>query len=229
MRSYQGRVTEIQLDAWERRSAWIACPPAAIPSAGRYLLGRLSADPLATLAEPLFPGQITAERFQTAGSLPASWEPGMILNLRGPLGQGFSLPENAHRIALIDLAETPARLLPLVSQAVKGQLAAALFTDTTLTGLPAALEIQPLSGLSEALSWADYIAIDLPLGSLAELRHHLGLSAADRLPCPAQALIVTPMPCGGMAECGACAVPAQRGWKLACKDGPVFNLSELSW
>jgi hypothetical protein len=152
-----------------------------------------------------------------------------MLALRGPLGQGFSLPENARRVALISLAETPARLLPLASQAVNEQLAVALFTDAPLIGLPAALEIQPLAALSEALTWADFIAIELPLGSLPELRQRLDMSAADRLPCPAQALIITPMPCAGMAECGACAVPAMRGWKLACREGPVFDLNELSW
>ena len=35
------------------------------------------------------------------------------------------------------------------------------------------------------------------------------------------------MPCGGAAECGICAVPFGRGWKLACKDGPVFELNPL--
>jgi dihydroorotate dehydrogenase electron transfer subunit len=44
-----------------------------------------------------------------------------------------------------------------------------------------------------------------------------------------KALVMTPIPCGGIAECGACAVPAHRGWKLACRDGPVFNLNELAW
>jgi NAD(P)H-flavin reductase len=40
-------------------------------------------------------------------------------------------------------------------------------------------------------------------------------------------LVVAPMPCGGLAECGVCAVTTRRGWKLACKDGPVFDLGEL--
>jgi hypothetical protein len=35
------------------------------------------------------------------------------------------------------------------------------------------------------------------------------------------------MPCGGLAECGVCALPAHRGWKLLCKDGPVLELGEL--
>jgi NAD(P)H-flavin reductase len=37
------------------------------------------------------------------------------------------------------------------------------------------------------------------------------------------------MPCSGLADCGVCAVPARRGYKLACKDGPVFDLDELDW
>jgi NAD(P)H-flavin reductase len=42
-------------------------------------------------------------------------------------------------------------------------------------------------------------------------------------------LILAPMPCAGLAECGACAVPARSGWKLACLDGPVFDLRALDW
>jgi NAD(P)H-flavin reductase len=35
------------------------------------------------------------------------------------------------------------------------------------------------------------------------------------------------MPCGGVADCGACAVETRLGWKLACEDGPVFDLIDL--
>jgi hypothetical protein len=37
------------------------------------------------------------------------------------------------------------------------------------------------------------------------------------------------MPCAGIAECGACAVPGGGwgGWKLACQHGPVFDLNWL--
>jgi dihydroorotate dehydrogenase electron transfer subunit len=43
----------------------------------------------------------------------------------------------------------------------------------------------------------------------------------------AQILIHTPVPCGGVAECGVCAVTSKSGWKLACRDGPVFDWREL--
>jgi hypothetical protein len=59
------------------------------------------------------------------------------------------------------------------------------------------------------------------------LREHVGERWQTRFRFEAQALVITPMPCGGIAECGVCAVTARRGWKLACKDGPVFDLTEL--
>ncbi len=104
-----------------------------------------------------------------------------------------------------------------------------LFTDLTLPRLPAAVEVSPLASLKEAMDWPDFMALDVPLTRLAELRDVLGLSNGDGLPCPAQVLVTTPMPCAGMAQCGACAVPARRGWKLACEDGPVFDLNILKW
>ncbi|MBI3152940.1 MAG: hypothetical protein HYZ21_12455, partial [Chloroflexi bacterium] len=43
----------------------------------------------------------------------------------------------------------------------------------------------------------------------------------------AQVLIRTQMPCGALAECGICAVMVGQQWKMACKDGPVFDWKEL--
>jgi dihydroorotate dehydrogenase electron transfer subunit len=40
-------------------------------------------------------------------------------------------------------------------------------------------------------------------------------------------LLTPPMPCGTGA-CQACAVQTRRGWKLACREGPLFPLAELS-
>jgi hypothetical protein len=96
-------------------------------------------------------------------------------------------------------------------------------------GLPAAVEVYPLSELPQALAWADFLALDLPLPSLPSLRGRLNLQGSRRLPCPAQALLDLPMPCGGAADCGVCAVHTRTGWKLACREGPVFNLEELEW
>jgi NAD(P)H-flavin reductase len=55
----------------------------------------------------------------------------------------------------------------------------------------------------------------------------LHLESFQKIPCPAQALFYSPMPCGGAADCGVCALRTRHGVKLVCKDGPVFNLEEL--
>jgi dihydroorotate dehydrogenase electron transfer subunit len=135
---------------------------------------------------------------------------------------------------LVSLGDTAARLLPIIPIALEQEAALALFSDASLSAwLPSAVEAYPLSALPELLAWADFIAMDLPLAALPDLRLRLGLGAsADHNPplhCPAQALVLVPMPCGGLAECGVCAVPAHRGWKLACLDGPVFNLNDITW
>jgi hypothetical protein len=243
MRTYDARLTEIQMEAGGRLTAWIDCPPAAIPAAGQYALAYAPGDPLAALAVPLFRGGAagrveSGERgFLAAPPLPAAWGPGTSLVLRGPLGRGFSL--DGQRLALAALGDTVTRLLPLAGDALQRGDAVTLFTNAPLPALPASIEIYPLGSLPDALIWADCLAIDLPLEALAGLRASLGLQKGDRLSLPAQALVFMPMPCGGLAECGACAVPTyrpleqrsleQRRYRLACKDGPVFNLDELEW
>jgi dihydroorotate dehydrogenase electron transfer subunit len=193
----------------------------------------VSSDLLATL---LFASAIASEPgledaplgFLAAPSLPPLWQPGTALQLRGPLGRGFSPPGNLRRLAAAALGESAERLLALLYPALAREIAAALFSDAPPPGLPSALEVRPLSELPEALAWADFLALDLPLEALPRLRQSLGLEpSANSLPCTAQVLVTAAMPCGGLADCGACALETRRGWKLACKDGPVFDVSEL--
>ncbi|MEW5872687.1 MAG: hypothetical protein AB1894_25730 [Chloroflexota bacterium] len=228
MHSYPAHLAEIRLQG-SLASAWVACPPGVIPAPGRYVLAWALADENAPLATPLFAAEASEAGFLAAPPLPAHWQPGARLLLKGPLGHGFSLPIGVRRLALAALGETEARLLPLLHQALEGEAAVALFSDLPLHRLPAAVEVHPLDELPEAFHWADFLALDLPLPALPALRQRLGLAnELDHLPCPAQALILAPMPCGGMGACGACSLPGRgRHWKLACQDGPVFELDEL--
>jgi len=225
-------VTEIQLDAGGL-AAWIACPAEAIPCAGQYTLAFDPEDEQEPLATPILPAAISPDGFLAASPVPRGWSPGMTLRLRGPLGQGFSLRPASRNVALIALGATAARLMPLVPAALGQGAAVALFTDVPLPQLPSAVEAYPLSSLPELLNWADFMAIDLPNTALPELHLRIGVGSqggsGHELPlhCPAQVLVLAPMPCGGSAECGVCAVPARRGWKLACVDGPVFDFNEI--
>jgi hypothetical protein len=252
VRTYAARLTELHSVAGEldrsQVTAWIDCPPTAVPAPGQYLLAFSPAEPLTALGTALFRGEAfsslepAGRGFLAAPPFPTTWAPGVPLVVRGPLGHGFNL--TGQRLALAALGETAVRLLPLAQQALQRGDAVTLFTDAPLPALPASIEIYPLESLPDATGWADCLGIDLPLEALPQLRGRLGLNKGVRLMCPAQALVYTPMPCGGLAECGACAVPAPSarrgavpggraaGWLrywLACQDGPVFDLNELEW
>jgi NAD(P)H-flavin reductase len=228
MGKYHGRVVEVVQGAGRRQAVRLSCPPAAVPAPGQYLLAD-DGSPYTVVPLPLFLHHRSDDGFLAAPPAPVSWRPGLQLALTGPQGRGFQLPAGARRAALVCLESGFERLMPLARQALHTSAAVALFGDCPLPDLPADLEAYPLSAFPEALQWADFLALDLPVEALPSLASNLGLAVNQVLPFPAQALIDTPMPCAGLADCGICSLPAGRGWKLACSDGPVFNLSEVNW
>jgi Iron-sulfur cluster binding domain of dihydroorotate dehydrogenase B len=224
-----GSIARIELDPYGRMASWIECPPGLIPSAGQYVLARASEDESAPLARALFPTARATHGFQTS-DLPPQWGAGAPLMLRGPLGRGFELPGELRRLALASLGQDSSRLRPLMDEALAQGAEVTLFDDGRPRGLPPAVEALPLSSLADALSWPDFLALDFPYNALAGLNRIFGPRPSLQRPLPAaQALVRTPMPCGGCAGCGACAVQTRRNWKLACEDGPVFDLGELDW
>ena len=242
MRTYSARVSEIRLQGPlqgpDSASAWIACPPSAIPAPGRYVLAWAPDDADAPLATTLFASDRDASHrleppsadsgFLAAPPLPRAWVPGTGLILRGPLGRGFSWPAPLRKLALAALGDTVARLIPLLDAALTADASVALFASGPLPSLPPAVEVNPLDVLPDAPAWADFLALDVPLESLPSLGRLLRMEVGDtHLACPAQVLIYTAMPCGGLSDCGVCALPVRRGWKLVCKDGPVFEVHEL--
>jgi hypothetical protein len=236
MQTDTGKISLIQIGPKGERSAQIECSSGMIPHPGQYLQAHNLDDSMAALGWPLFPVRNPSSIEKThdpavnsLGLIPPTWHPGATLELRGPLGHGFDLPAVSH-LVLVALGESASRLLPLIGPALARKADIVIFSAAPLPPLPAALEIQPLSALPEALSWADFLALDLPIEKLPTLRKTLGLGSPDYLPPPAQALITLPMPCAGIGECGACAVPLRRkGYALACETGPVFDLKHLDW
>lgn len=224
LRRHEGWVKEMRIEASGQLAALISCPSQAIPPPGCYLLA--SSDD-AVLASPLFLGAKSEGGFLAAAPVEISWEPGMQLHLRGPHGKGFSLPADTRRLALAGLGNTITRLLPLAELAINQNAAVSLFSDASFPSLPSAIEASLLAALPEALAWADFLVLDLALEDLPFLRDRLGLARQAPVRCPGQALVLAPMPCAGLAECGVCALRTRKGWKLACRDGPVFRLDEL--
>jgi dihydroorotate dehydrogenase electron transfer subunit len=233
MHRAKGCIEEIYLEG--RIAARISCPSALAPAPGQYLLATCRSDPDAALAQPLYSAGECRGGFFAAPPLPAHWLPGADLDLRGPLGRGFSLPPSARRVALAAFDGSCARVLALLEPALTGGAGVVLLSDQPPEGLPAALEILPLAALAETAPWADYLALEVRRENLPELVDLLlpnikeSYAHGKSLPARAgraQALVDTPLPCGGLAECGACTVSLRPGTplKLACKDGPVFDL-----
>jgi hypothetical protein len=151
----------------------------------------------------------------------------MSLHLRGPLGSGFHLPVSARRVALSAFDAPPQRLLPVAWQALAQHAAVAVYTRSNPPGLPPEVEVLPLDLLPEATGWADFLALDMPVSDLPDLRTRLGLTPFARPPALVQVLVMASMPCTGLGECGVCAVHTRNGWKMACSDGPVFDFQQI--
>ncbi|MCC6298940.1 MAG: hypothetical protein IT314_06555 [Anaerolineales bacterium] len=195
-----------------------------IPAPGQYLLVGDGSD--AVLPASLFYTDSAPGGF-IAAPAPSAWTPGMEIHVRGPLGRGFALPSSARKVALVAYDDSPARLRGLIQPALKQGAAIVLITDSAVENLPDDVEIQPLASLAEIAAWADYAAFDAARENLPGLMERLrGLNQASTWK-DAEVLIRTPIPCGGVAECGVCAVVTKSGWKMACKDGPVFDLREI--
>jgi dihydroorotate dehydrogenase electron transfer subunit len=223
MRPSQGRVVEIYSTPGGTQ-ARISCPGRAIPAPGQYLQ---AASQGAVLGTALFTTGTVPDGFISAPPVPDDWAPGTLLSLWGPLGHGFRLPASLLRLGLLAMNGLYARLAPVAELALAKGTAVTIFIDQPPAGLPSALEVYPLGEYPSLATWPDFLAIDLATDDFPHLRPILGLPADGRPPSPGQVLVHTAMPCGGLAECGVCAVELRRGWKLTCKDGPVFDLRDL--
>ena len=195
-----------------------------LPEPGEYFLafvpGSSQGLPIA-----LFPYEMDTDSLALRGNFPVEWQPGTSINIQGPLGNGFHPPSIAGKIALLALdASLSDRLYALMLQSLSRGLAVAWVADSIPQQFPPQVELLASSDLVEAVNWSDYsaAAVTLPgLGSIINrFNHHADLKKK------VEVLIDVPLICGS-ARCGVCAVETKKGWKLACKDGPVFNLEEV--
>lgn len=218
---------------------------------GRFVLADLGG----CVRTPLFPAWLDPEAFEVlvpSAQPDLALQPGARVNLTGPLGRGFEVPAAARRLLLVATSVCLPVLLPLARQG-PGSFRKPGLSLSLLLSAPTASELYPVRLLPPALEvhiattdgsaghqgsildlfpdlarWADCVCIATDPAiypALAGIVRQVRLGPGERF---AQALVVPPMPCG-VGACQGCAVPVARGNKLACADGPVFDLLELRW
>jgi dihydroorotate dehydrogenase electron transfer subunit len=164
---------------------------------------------------------------------------GASINLIGPLGRSFALPNNARNLLLLaDLSYAPT-LFPLAETMLdRGGRVTLILAEpdaAPLTpALPLAVEVHTVANVDEyqahldaTVLWADFIAAATPASLISPLaaairrrRFHLEAGIAE-------ALVRADLVCGTGA-CLACVVPtADGGYTRACVHGPVLDLTKL--
>lgn len=221
MRRIPGYVAELQLLSNEEQ-VFITCPPEFIPGPGQFML---AAEKGAIRATPLIPAGRLKHGFMAALPLRESWKPGTALTLFGPLGNGFYLPREVQRLAMIALGRTNSCLLPLMRDNNAAPSNITLFSDILPADLSPDVEVYPLQDFPESIGWADFFVVDMPLMSLGILDAMFSQPSLNISNLRGQVLVQSEMPCCGLGKCGVCAIKVKRSWKLTCEDGPVFELS----
>jgi hypothetical protein len=176
--------------------------------------------------ELCLPLEIRPEGLLVETSNDRSISPGDHIQLSGPIGKPFTPPETCRKWLLLAPAQHAGRLFPLVQTGLARGASVALWSKLPAPKLPPAVEL--LAHPTEALAWADYIALDLA----DEDPFDLSLSGLEDLAnlrgTKIEVLRTPPMPCG-FGGCGLCAIKGRRGWQLACVDGPVFDWNDLEF
>lgn len=233
-------------------------------SAGRYFLARCGAATLEErlsnwqmyLRRPLFAGDVRvggAEGEEWELYLPDVTTPGnrwllerlhgALLNLVGPLGNGFALDDHARNLLLVGRDERCGPLLPLIDAMLdRGGRVTLLLVETVpaqlrqdlLPRLPIAVEVHIADGdgwpahVAELAQWADQICAALPHHELSTLALTIRRARLRFDPGFALVLPEADLACG-YGACLACVVPtAGGGLTRACVNGPVFDLLRLT-
>jgi dihydroorotate dehydrogenase electron transfer subunit len=198
-----------------------------LPIAGQFFQV-FASDSEELLPSLLYPCRVNSNELLLCGDIAKSWMPGTELHLRGPRGNGFHLPPLTRRVALTTLDHISLnRLMTLADAALANRAEVSLFTNQQLTNLAPEIEVLPLDELNQLKDWADYLAAVLRPGQVNALRSSLQLIPGIKTPFNTEVMLETPMICDESSACGVCAVVTNRGWRLACKDGPVFALDDL--
>jgi dihydroorotate dehydrogenase electron transfer subunit len=204
---------------------------------GQFFLARVteSLDPY--LREPWTPIRKKGAILTFERPVSVTYQPGQVISLLGPLGKPFALRDAVRTLLLIAFDSAPISLLMLAEEALERRVSVTLLLMGAARGYPLEAlppEIEVVRGdekgqiAPDYLRWADQVVTVAPDASRYPQLFEAAQRAKIELPpnylCGVHQLA---MPCG-VGACGACAVRCKGGERLACIDGPVFDLTEVS-
>lgn len=187
--------------------------------------------------------QLLLRRDDPACAFLSTQRQGIHLDILGPLGHGWNVARSVRTVALVGTAAQSAPLVALAHQSVAAGLAVSvgLGTDESAAPpaflLPAAAEYNiaqsPNAALAavsllddQLLRWADLVAVSLPSAHLPAVAQRIRAVRLQWNAAFAQAAVLPPLACC-IGVCGVCVVETHRERRLACVDGPIFDLREL--
>jgi dihydroorotate dehydrogenase electron transfer subunit len=161
------------------------------------------------------------------------------IDLLGPLGNGYSIDPTSSKLLLVAGGIGIAPLYFLAQEALKGKYSVTLLYGTADSKrLSITPEIKLASAtedgtvghrgmitdlLPEYIDWADQVFACGP-----SLMYRAMAKMAELKSKPVQISLEVRMGCG-LGVCYGCTVKTKSGLKQVCKDGPVFELNDITW
>ncbi|MCX5715963.1 MAG: dihydroorotate dehydrogenase electron transfer subunit [Candidatus Omnitrophica bacterium] len=165
------------------------------------------------------------------------------LDIIGPLGNGFNLTPNTYNLTplliaggigvapLVFLAQKLARSKPIVLLGAKTK--ADVLCEKGLRRLGCDVRIATDDGskghkgfVTELLKEILPKTLIYACGPKPMMKEIARIAAMRKIPC--QVLLEEYMACG-IGACLGCAVMTRKGYKMVCKDGPVFKAGDIIW
>jgi dihydroorotate dehydrogenase electron transfer subunit len=234
---------------------WLSCRPVArAATAGRFLMIHCTdaLDPF--LPRPMSfhrfrdvaGGRQFAILFDVRGrgtAWLADRKAGDEITVFGPLGRGYEVKKNSENLLLVAGGLGVAGVMPLADDAVASGRAVTLLHGARSGDLLFPRQLLPTDVefvsatedgsaghhgrvtelLDERLPWADQVFACGPNPMFASMAEVVRGARSRK---PVQALLEERMGCG-TGVCYGCAVSTRKGVKLACRDGPRFELREV--
>lgn len=165
---------------------------------------------------------------------------GEVLNILGPLGNGFSIPFDIKNVALIGGGIGIAPLFLLAKELKEKGIGIEVFIGAkSKTGILCVedfkrIGIEPQIATDDGSYGYKGFVTELFRASL-EARDYIYacgpnemLKELARFALNGEVSLDTQMGCG-MGVCLGCVVKTKTGYKRVCKDGPVFRIDEVMW